>query len=161
LETYCFVETNLYGRKRITIQRNATTEGYKAIYKGDTKLDSILEELHLLKFNGICIISRGPLIGSIVYKSGKCILAEFQNFRGDAAWDELQKIIGENVEIVVSTMDDTQIELSLEFNRSARIERTQTEKVKKASRELLNATGNRVVSEEGSETKKIQNKIFI
>jgi hypothetical protein len=89
--------------------------------KKDIKLGGIIEELQLMKFSGICSISSGSAHGSLVFKSGKRILAEFRNIAGDAAWDELQKITGEKVDASVSTMDDTQIELSLEFNKSCRI----------------------------------------
>jgi hypothetical protein len=134
--------------------------GTKRYIKKGTKLEDILEDLQLSKFTGICTISRGPLNGSIVYKSGKLILAEFQSFVGDTAWDELQKIAGENVDVAVSTMDDTQIELSLEFNKSARTGRKQIEKVKKVSGELPSETIYMIVSEKGSEIKKIAEQNF-
>jgi hypothetical protein len=89
--------------------------------KKDTKLGGILDELQLMKFSGICTISFGSAQGSVVFKSGKRILAEFRNIASDAAWDEFQKIAGEKVDASVSSMDDTQIELSLEFNKPCRI----------------------------------------
>jgi hypothetical protein len=89
--------------------------------KKDMKLEGILDELQLGKFSGICTISSGSAQGTLVFKSGKRILAEFRHVTGDAAWDEFQKIAGEKVDASVSTMDDTQIELSLEFNNSCRI----------------------------------------
>jgi hypothetical protein len=89
--------------------------------KKDTKLEEILDELQLMKFSGICTVSFGSIQGSLVFKSGKRILAEFRSIVSDAAWDEFQKIAGEKVDASVSTMDDTQIELSLEFNKSCRI----------------------------------------
>ncbi len=89
--------------------------------KKDTKLAGILEDLQLMKFSGICTISFGSANGSLVFKSGKRILAEFRHITGDAAWNEFQKIQGEKVDASISAMDDTQIELSLEFNRPCRI----------------------------------------
>lgn len=89
--------------------------------KKDTKLGGILEDLQLMKFSGICTISFGSANGSLVFKSGKRILAEFRSTEGDGAWNEFQKIFGEKVDASVSAMDDTQIELSLEFNKSCRI----------------------------------------
>ena len=89
--------------------------------KKDTKLGGVLEDLQGMKFSGICTISFGPANGSLVFKSGKRILAEFRNAEGDGAWNEFQKIFGEKVDASVSAMDDTQIELSLEFNKSCRI----------------------------------------
>ncbi len=48
--------------------------------------------------------------GIIVFKSGKRILAEYENSIGDAAWDELQNIIEESVDAALSTLDAAQIE---------------------------------------------------
>jgi hypothetical protein len=96
--------------------------------KKATKLGGILEELQLMKFSGVCTISFGSSNGSLVFKSGKRILAEFRNISGDAAWNEFQKIFGENVDASISAMDDTQIELSLEFNKSCRIGKGKPEK---------------------------------
>ena len=89
--------------------------------KKDIRFGGIIEDLQLMKFSGICSISSGSGQGSLVFKSGKRILAEFRNIAGDAAWDEFRKIAEEKVDASVSTMDDTQIELSLEFNNSCRI----------------------------------------
>ena len=66
-------------------------------------------------------ISFGKINGIIVFKSGKRILAEYENIIGDAAWEELQKIVEETVDAALSTLDAAQIELSLEFNKSCRI----------------------------------------
>lgn len=74
-----------------------------------------------MKFSGICTISYGSANGSLVFKSGKRILAEFRTVTGDEAWNEFQKIFGEKVDAAVSAMDDTQIELSLEFNKTCRV----------------------------------------
>jgi hypothetical protein len=89
--------------------------------KKNTKFGGLLEELQQTRFTGICTISIGPANGIIVFKSGKRILAEFQNSIGDAAWDELQKIVEETVGAALSTLDVAQIQLSLEFNKSCRI----------------------------------------
>jgi hypothetical protein len=88
--------------------------------KKKTKFGGLLEELQQTRFTGICTISFGTEKGIIVFKSGKRILAEFQNFVGDAAWDELQKIVDENVGAALSTLDEAQIQLSLEFNKPCR-----------------------------------------
>jgi hypothetical protein len=89
--------------------------------KKHTKLGGLFEELQQTRFSGICTISFGRINGIIVFKSGKRILAEYENSIGDAAWDELQNIIEESVDASLSTLDAAQIELSLEFNKSCRI----------------------------------------
>ena len=40
---------------------------------------------------------------------------------GDASWNELQKIVESEVDAALSTLDEAQIQLSLEFNKSSRI----------------------------------------
>jgi len=90
--------------------------------KKHTKFGVLFEVLQQTRFSGICTISFGKVNGIIVFKSGKRILAEYENFIGDAAWDELQKIVEETVDVALSTLDAAQIELSLEFNKSCRIQ---------------------------------------
>jgi nitric oxide reductase activation protein len=89
--------------------------------KKKTPFGGLLEELQQTRFTGICTISFGTANGIIVFKSGKRILAEFQNIVGDAAWDDLQKIVEETVGVSLSTLDEAQIQLSLEFNKPCRI----------------------------------------
>ncbi|HSR05942.1 MAG TPA: hypothetical protein VLM42_02225, partial [Bryobacteraceae bacterium] len=78
----------------------------------------LFEELQQTRFSGIGTLSFGKINGVIVFKSGKRILAEYNNKIGDAAWDELLKIVDETVDAALSTLDAAQIDLSLEFNKS-------------------------------------------
>jgi hypothetical protein len=89
--------------------------------KRSTKVGDLLAELHDMKFTGICTISFGLFNGTIVFKSGKRILAQYKEILGDAAWDELQKILGEKVDASLSTLNEAQIQLSLEFNKTCLI----------------------------------------
>jgi len=89
--------------------------------KKKTKFGGVFEELQQTRFSGICTISFGKGNGIIVFKSGKRILAEYENSIGDAAWEELLKIVQETVDVALSTLNAPQIELSIEFNRSYRI----------------------------------------
>lgn len=89
--------------------------------KKHTKFGVLFEELQQTRFSGICILSLGKVNGIIVFKSGKRILAEYENCIGDVAWEELQKIVDETVDAALSTLDAAQIELSIEFNKSCRI----------------------------------------
>ncbi len=89
--------------------------------KRKTKVGDILAELQDMKFTGICTISFGIVNGTFVFKSGKRILAQYKDSIGDAAWDELQKINGENVDSSLSTLNEAQIQLSLEFNKTCLI----------------------------------------
>ncbi|MDD1698187.1 MAG: hypothetical protein LUQ36_07470 [Methanoregula sp.] len=71
-----------------------------------------------MKFTGVCSISFGQVISTIVFKSGKRILAQYKDIVGDAASEELQKIIGEKVDASLSTLNEAQIQLALEFNKT-------------------------------------------
>ncbi len=71
-----------------------------------------------MKFTGVCTISYKTGNGTIVFKHGKRILAEFQNTTGDSAWDAFQKIISEKADASLSTLSEAQIQLSLEFNKT-------------------------------------------
>jgi hypothetical protein len=89
--------------------------------KRSTKVGDLLAELQDIKFTGICTISFGLVNGTIVFKSGKRILVQYKDIFSDAAWDELQKIIGEKVDASLSTLNEAQIKLSLEFNKTCLI----------------------------------------
>jgi hypothetical protein len=85
--------------------------------KRSIKVGDLLAELQDMKFTGICSISFGNALGTVVFKSGKRILAQYKDIIGDAASEELQKIIGEKVDASLSTLNEAQIQLSLEFNK--------------------------------------------
>jgi hypothetical protein len=86
--------------------------------KRSIKVGDLLAELQDMKFTGICSISFGQVNGTIVFKSGKRILAQYKDITGDAASEELQKNIGEKVDASLSTLNEAQIQLSLEFNKT-------------------------------------------
>ncbi|MGA7627975.1 hypothetical protein [Methanoregula sp.] len=83
---------------------------------------NLLVELERGHFSGICSISKRDSICTLVLKSGKCILAECNSFKGDAAFEDLlDSLAGETVDAALSTLDEQQIQLSLEFNKAERI----------------------------------------
>lgn len=84
-------------------------------------ISSILNEIERTKFSGICHISSDPVNGTVVFKSGKCILAKIQHKSGDEAWTELLKMSNHNVNASFSNLDDAQVQLALEFNKACRI----------------------------------------
>jgi hypothetical protein len=86
--------------------------------KRSIKVVDLLAELQSMKFTGICTISFGNANGTAVFKSGKHILAEYKDITGDSAWDELLKINGEKVDASLSTLNEMQIQLSFEFNKT-------------------------------------------
>ena len=93
---------------------------FREIKKGET-IDSILNELERSRFSGICSLSSGEGTGTLVYKGGKCILVKFHGKSGDAGWDELVRNRPGEIDAALSTLDDAQIQLSLEFNKACRL----------------------------------------
>jgi hypothetical protein len=89
--------------------------------KRSMKVGDLLMEIQEMKFTGMCTVSFRSGNGTIVFKYGKRILAQYQDTPGDAAWDELQKITGEKVDASLSTLTEAQIQLSLEFNKTCLI----------------------------------------
>lgn len=84
-------------------------------------ISSLLDDLEHEKFSGICSISSDSVSGTLVFKSGKCILAKILKKTGDEAWDELRNIRDNPVDAALSTLDEAQIQLALEFNKQSRV----------------------------------------
>ena len=84
-------------------------------------ISSILDDLLHKNFSGVCSISSVTASGTLVFKSGTCILAKILDKSGDGAWDELQKLRGYTADAALSSLDDVQVRLALEFNKSYRI----------------------------------------
>ncbi len=89
--------------------------------KKGTPVPALLNDIHSKRFSGICIISSGPKSGTFVFRSGVCILAEFKEKTGDRAFQELLELKDMTVDAALSSLDEAQIKLSLEFNKAARI----------------------------------------
>ncbi len=89
--------------------------------KKNIAVSALLGELEKTGFNGVSNISYGSLTGMLVFKMGSCILADFKGLQGNAAWAELLKISDREVDAALSTLDEAQIQLSLEFNKKSRI----------------------------------------
>lgn len=89
------------------------------------KMGDIFTELERGRFSGICSISCRDGLSTLVLKSGKCILAEFATFKGDTALENLIfATSGDEVDAALSTLDEAQIQLSLEFNKAERVRNT-------------------------------------
>ncbi len=89
--------------------------------KKNELVGSVLDELEHSKFSGICTVSSGPVGGTLVFKSGTCILAKILQKKGDPAWEEIQKMNGQKTDVALSSMDEAQIQLALEFNKTSRV----------------------------------------
>jgi len=86
----------------------------------NTTVGVVLKELERTTFSGICSLSSDRGNGTLVYQSGTCILVKFHGKPGDPGWEELQKCGGE-VDAALSTLDEAQVQLSLEFNKACRL----------------------------------------
>ena len=84
-------------------------------------ISSLINELERKKFSGICRISSDPVSGTLVFESGKCILAKVQHKSGGEALEDLQKMCNHKVDAALSDLDETQIQLALEFNKAYQI----------------------------------------
>jgi hypothetical protein len=93
---------------------------FREIKKG-IPVSALLDDLEKTGFSGLCSLSFEGTTGTLVLKSGKCILADFMGHHGDAAWNDLQTIMQHDVDAALSSLDEAQIQLSIEFNKSARI----------------------------------------
>jgi len=89
--------------------------------KKNVPIESLLHALNGEKFSGIASISSQDQTGTLVFKAGKCILVKVQKSCGDDGWDEIEKAESKEVDAVLSLLDDAQINLALEFNKTCRI----------------------------------------
>ena len=98
---------------------------FREIRKNQKAL-KILLDLEQSCFTGICSVSCREGICTLVFNMGKCILAEYNKARGDTALENLLfSATEDSVDAVLSTMDEMQIRLSLEFNRTEKVVRIQ------------------------------------
>ena len=81
----------------------------------------LLSDIQTKHFSGICTISSGSSSGTFVFRLGTCILAKFMDKRGDHAWQSLIDMQEKTVDAALSSLDEAQIKLSLEFNKTSRI----------------------------------------
>lgn len=84
-------------------------------------LQDLLSELELTRFSGACGIVAGPATRSFVFREGTCILVKFHGETGDAGIRTLQHSALDAVDVILSTLDETQIKLALEFNPGCRV----------------------------------------
>ncbi len=91
--------------------------------KRSKKVGDLFFELQEMKFTGVCTLSFKSMNGTVVFKQGKRILAQYMDTTGEVAWDEFQKMSGEKVDSSLSTLTEAQIQLSLEFNKNCLVVR--------------------------------------
>lgn len=93
---------------------------FRTIRKG-VKLGVILNELAASRFTGISTISSASGSGTLVFKSGACVLAKIQNQYGDRAWEAAVAQQDMIADTALSDLDNAQLQLALDFNKKALI----------------------------------------
>ena len=63
---------------------------FRSIQKG-VNFSDVLAELASSRFTGMCTISSATVNGTLVFRSGVCVLAKIQNFYGDKGWAVLME----------------------------------------------------------------------
>ena len=84
-------------------------------------LQEIMNDLSVTKFTGECMISEGQMTCLMVFLRGSCILAEYNNWKGAEALQEISSIKESYVDISLSTYTNAQVQLIFEFNEQERI----------------------------------------
>jgi len=79
----------------------------------------LLDVLEKNRFTGYCTISRGPDTCTLVLNSGIYILADYDKFEGEAAWQKIQKLLDQKVDAGLTTLNTVQLQLAMEFNPHA------------------------------------------
>lgn len=85
-------------------------------------IKDLLDELMQLRFTGYCIIALGKESGSLVFKNGKCILAECGDLSGNAAWKVIQELDRHDIDAQLMELSPAKLDLAREFNTSAWID---------------------------------------
>lgn len=85
-------------------------------------IQDLLNELTLSRFSGYCILSRSTESGSLVFKNGNCILADYLGFAGNEAWTMVQQAGALETDAQIVQLTPAQLDLTMEFNNNARIE---------------------------------------
>jgi hypothetical protein len=93
---------------------------FRDLKKG-IRLESLLEGMKEESFSGYCKIVSGKASGLLVFNGGIVILAHSGEFQGDTAFAAIGHWGDAGVDAVLHTLSATQIQLSLEFNPSARV----------------------------------------
>jgi hypothetical protein len=85
-------------------------------------IQDLLNELTLSRFSGYCVLSRRTESGSLVFKNGNCILADYLGLAGNDAWAMVQEAGTQETDAQIVQLTPAQLDLTIEFNITARIE---------------------------------------
>ena len=81
-------------------------------------LEDLLKSLEESAFSGLCTLSAEEVTSSLVFRGGRCILAEHHQEKGNAAWKSVLTMKSAKVDAIVHSLSAKQIDRSLESNPS-------------------------------------------
>lgn len=87
----------------------------------DSALSAVLAEIRETSFSGHAMVSHGSGLFSLVFSEGTCILAEYQDLLGAAAWQAVRSLGEEKVQVELHLLTTQQLRLADEFNKNARV----------------------------------------
>ncbi|HPD74596.1 MAG TPA: hypothetical protein PKZ65_00890 [Methanoregulaceae archaeon] len=93
---------------------------FRSIQKG-VNFREFLAEMVSSRFTGTCTISSVILNGTLVFRSGTCVLAKVQDQYGDRGWEEVMAVPDLVTDLALSDFNTAQIQLALDFNKKARV----------------------------------------
>jgi len=105
---------------------------FRSIRKG-VKLGEILHELASSRFTGISSFSSPTVNGTLVFKSGICILAKVKDYYGNPAWETVTEQPDLVADTALSDLDNAQLQLALDFNKKARVSSQPPARVRQVS----------------------------
>ncbi|MDD5169556.1 MAG: hypothetical protein PHN75_12115 [Syntrophales bacterium] len=93
---------------------------FRSIQKG-VNFKEILAGMASSRFTGFCTISSSTLNGTLVFRSGICVLAKIQDHYGDKGWAAVMAQPDLVTDLALSDFNTAQIQLALDFNKKARV----------------------------------------
>jgi hypothetical protein len=91
--------------------------------KRESGLHSLIFHLTDVSLSGYCKIISDETPILLVFRNGTIILAEFGELKGPAALDQISRMGDRTVDVVLHDLNETQLELALEFNPSCALPR--------------------------------------
>lgn len=93
---------------------------FRSIQKG-VNFSEVLAEMVSSRFTGTCTLSSALLNGTLVFRSGVCVLAKIQDHYGDKGWAEVLAVPDLVTDLALSDFNTAQIQLALDFNKKGRV----------------------------------------
>lgn len=93
---------------------------FRSIRKG-VNFSEFLADMASSRFTGTCTISSTTVNGTLVFRSGVCVLAKIQDHYGNGGWAEVTANPNLVIDLAVSDFNTAQIQLALDFNKKARV----------------------------------------